>query len=377
MSIDLTGTQLQNASIQYTYPDMNIKNMTKDTTTKISKFYFQTSINASTFTFIDSSSNSYISGTPTEGIISEGIHTGNAYELTIKHISPTGSDYFYVVFPLTTGNQWTVIEDINKKASSQPTNINIYADEYVGVSNKGLNDIIKSSFNGGSDIYKYTATGNKNVFVFKKPLKVNISNGPTEPHGLWSVPLEDTMNLITPDNNTQVLEEIECDYSGDKIEEPSIQNEVLNKRFARLGSITIFFAVFAFYTAFFYGIFKDSIPLPVRILVGLVAIALPIVGLSVKPIRKKINFLKINVYRPSSFYALFFIPLWDIVYKLMALIVYALINFKMPDDILAYLSSFINFYDNGNLENKRTYNMFLLGLMLIIWALFVCMILVK
>jgi hypothetical protein len=61
----------------------------------------------------------------------------------------------------------------------------------------------------------------------------------------------------------------------------------------------------------------------------------------------------------------------------MALIVYALINFKMPDDILAYLSSFINFYDNGNLENKRTYNMFLLGLMLIIWALFVCMILVK
>ena len=377
MPIDLTGPQLQNASIQYTYPDMNIKNMTKDTTTNISKFYFQTSMNASTFTFIDSSSNSYISGTPTQGIISKGVHTGNEYELTIKHISPTGSDYFYVVFPLIAGNQWTIIEDINKKASSQPTNINIYADEYVSVSNKGLNDIIKSNYSKGSDIYKYTVSStSKNVFVFKQPLKVNISNGPKETHGLWTT--SGTMNLITPDNNTQVLEEIVCDSSGDKIEEPSINNEVLNKRFSRLGSITIFFAVLALYTAFFYGAYDNNsnIHVSIKILLALVAIALPIVGFSVKLIRKKINFLNINVYRLSSFYALFFIPLWDIVYKLMALVIYVLINFKMPDNILGYLSSFINSEETG-LENKKSYNMFLLGLMLIIWALFVCVILVK
>lgn len=383
MSIALTGIKLENASIQYTYPEMNIKNITKDSNGN-SSFYFQSSIATSTFTFIDSSSNSYISGTPAQGIISTGIHTIdgniNAYELTIKNISLTNNLVFYVVFPLIfdSGSSWTIIEEINNKASSSPTSIDIYADEYKGKINKGLNDIIKSNFIYGSDIYKYTNNNDKYVFVFKTPLKVNISSS-MKPHDIWKTDTGN-INLITPDNNTQVLEEIECDYSGDTIKEPEINNKNLSKTFSRVGSITIFFTVFALYTAFFYKylpeINAENTPtkyglffLYMIFFAGITSLAFTL------PISyNNINFLNIDVFKPASFYALLFIPLWDFAYKLMMLLVYSSI-YEIPSSIYNFIFSY--FKSDIVDSDLKKYNMFLLGLLLIIWVLFVCVLLVK
>ena len=382
------ATLLENASIQYTYPEMNIKNITKDSNGN-SSFYFQSSIAASTFTFIDSSSNSYISGTPAQGIISKSIHTINngninahAYELTVKHISLTNNLVFYVVFPLDfdSGSSWTIIEEINNKASSSPTSIDIYADEYKGKINKGLNDIIKSNFIYGSDIYKYTNNNDKYVFVFKTSLKVNISSS-MKTHDIWSTTTgTGNINLITPDNNTQVLEEIECDYSGDTIKEPEINNKNLSKTFSRVGSITIFFAVFALYTAFFYKyipeIYKEYTPTEYGLFFLYMIFFSGITGLAFSlPISyKNINFLNIDVFKPASFYALLFIPLWDFAYKLMMLLVYSSI-YEIPSSIYNFIFSYFKSDEADN--DLKKYNMFLLGLLLIIWVLFVCVILVK
>lgn len=376
--IELTSlTKLENTSIQYSYPEMNIKNISK--TNDVVNFFFQASITTSMFTFIHS--NTYLSGTPTQGIISKSIHTGDRYkydyELTIKHISPTESEYFYVVFPLTNGGDSTIIDKIYENAFSSSSNIDIYADEYIGASNKGLNDIIKSSFNIQSKIYKYKSSGTgteKHVFVFEQPLKVNISKGPTYKHDLWTK-AAGKISHITSDDNVQVLEEIECDYSGDSIEEPSINNKNLSTTFSKIGSISIFFAVFALYTAFFYTYLtigttnKDNIISIAYIFLFLLIIFLA----SFLPNSiKNINFFNINFAKPASFYSLLFIPLWDILYKLVALFIYSSI-YSIPDPIFNFLFSF---FKTDNLEIKG-YNQFLLGLLLVIWVLFVCVILVK
>ena len=383
MPIALTGTApLYNASIQYTYPEMNIKNITKDSSGN-SSFYFQSSIAASTFTFIDSSSNSYISGTPAQGIISTGIHTINSkindYELTVKHISPTVAKIFYVVFPLKNGGESSIIDKIIENTTGY---IDIYTDETVGI--KGLNDIIKASYKDSfpsNNIYKYTNTESPNtdVFVFENPLLVNISNRITEPHKLWTT-TTGKINLINPESNTQVLEEIECDYSGDTIKEPEINNKNLSKTFSRVGSITIFFAVFALYTAFFYKyipeIYKENTLTDYGLLFLYMIFFSGITGLAFSlPISyKNINFLNIDVFKPASFYALLFIPLWDFAYKLIMLLVYSSI-YEIPNSIYHFIFSY--FKSDEDSSDFKEYNMFLLGLLLIIWVLFVCVILVK
>ena len=384
MSIALTGIKLENASIQYTYPEMNIKNITKESGNVV-KFYFQSSIAASTFTFIDSSSNSYISGIPAQGTISKCIHEGNDYELTIKHISPTVDKIFYVVFPLKNGGESSIIDKIIENTTGY---IDIYTDETVGI--KGLNDIIKASYKDSipsNKIYKYTgaATPNTDVFVFEKPLLVNISNKITEPHKLWT--RAGDIKFIDTESNTQVLEEIECDYSGDTIKEPEINNKNLSKTFSRVGSITIFFAVFALYTAFFYKYLAEIysyysnnsftayviIFLYVIVFVGVaVAFALP-------NSYKNINFLNIDVFKPASFYALLFIPLWDFAYRLMMLLVYSSI-YELQSSVYEFIFSYFksDAAESDAAENYlKKYNMFLLGLLLIIWVLFVCVLLVK
>jgi hypothetical protein len=373
MSIDLTtASPLENASIQYTYPEMNIKNITKESGNVV-KFYFQSSIAASTFTFMDSSANSYISGTPAQGTISKGIHSGNTYELTIKHISPTGNNVFYVVFPLINGGQSSIIDKINENATS---NIDIYTDETVGI--KGLNDIIKASFTDtatSNKIYKYTGSS-KDVFVFEKPLKVNISNEITQEHGLWTT-ATGTIKYITTDSSVQVLEEIECDYSGDSIEEPSINNKDLSTTLSRVGSISIFFAVFAFYTAYFYtyiDINNNNNLINFAYLV--VVIGILCLAFLFPNIYKNINFLNINIYKLESFYALLFIPLWEFAYRLIALFIYPGI-YNVANFNLEFISKFITSSLKNNEQIVKDYNQFLLGILLLIWVIFVCVILVK
>lgn len=374
MSIDLTtASPLENASIQYTYPEMNIKNITKESGNVV-KFYFQSSIAASTFTFMDSSSNSYISGTPAQGTISKGIHSGNTYELTIKHISPTGNNVFYVVFPLINGGESSIIDKINENATS---NIDIYTDETVGV--KGLNDIIKASFTDtatSNKIYKYTGSSNE-VFVFEKPLKVNISNEITQEHGLWTT-AAGAIKYITTDSTVQVLEEIECDYSGDSIEEPSIINKDLSTTFSRVGSISIFFAVFALYAGSCYFIFYNrastSTEVNTYIIFRILSLILSLYAMINAITRKNINFLNINFNKPDSFYALLFIPLWEFVYRCVAIFIYIFMYNGLIGQTPTF--SFIQKFILGHLNDPET-NQFLLGLLLVIWVLFVCVILVK
>jgi hypothetical protein len=374
MSIDLTtASPLENASIQYTYPEMNIKNITKESGNVV-KFYFQSSIAASTFTFMDSSANSYISGTPAQGTISKGIHSGNTYELTIKHISPTGNNVFYVVFPLINGGQSSIIDKINENATS---NIDIYTDETVGI--KGLNDIIKASFTDtatSNKIYKYTGSS-KDVFVFEKPLKVNISNEITQEHGLWTT-ATGTIKYITTDSSVQVLEEIECDYSGDSIEEPSINNKDLSTTLSRVGSISIFFAVFALYTAYFYTYLNlgDETLRFTDLLYVLFYVAIPVVMYFFPNSYKNFNFLNINIYKLESFYALLIIPLWELAYRLIALFIYPRI-YEVDNFDFDFIRKFITSSLKKDDPLVKGYTQFLLGLLLVIWVLFVCVILVK
>jgi len=372
MNIELTSlTKLDNAYIQYTYPEMNIKNITTDSSGVV-KFYFQSSIAASTFTFMDSSSNSYISGTPAQGIISKGIHSGNDYELTIKHISPTGNNFFYVVFPLENGGESSIIDKIIENATS---NIDIYTDETVGI--KGLNDIIKASYKDSvtsNKIYKYTGSSNE-VFVFDKPLKVNISNEIDKEHGLWTT-AAGIIKYITTDSSVQVLEEIECDYSGDSIEEPSINNKDLSTTFSRVGSISIFFAVFALYTAYFYTYIDINNNNNLKNFAYLVVvIGILCLAFLFPNIYKNINFLNINIYKLESFYALLFIPLWEFAYRLIAVFIYPRIydiNFDFD-----FFKNFITSSFKAEKQEIKEYNQFLLGLLLVIWVLFVCVIFVK
>lgn len=369
------STPLDNAYIQYTYPEMNIKNITTDSNGVV-KFYFQSSIAASTFTFMDLSSNIYISGTPAQGIISKGIHSGNDYELTIKHIYPTGNKFFYVVFPLENGGESSIIDKIIENATS---NIDIYTDETVGI--KGLNDIIKASYKDSvtsNKIYKYTGSSSSSsneVFVFEKPLKVNISNEIDKEHGLWTTAAAGTIKYITTDSSVQVLEEIECDYSGDSIEEPSINNKDLSTTFSRVGSISIFFAVFALYTGSCYFIFYkhneiDRAKKIIYVIFRILSLCLSLYAMINTNSYKNINFLNINIYKPDSFYALLFIPLWELAYRCVAIFIYIFMYNKLNGQTLIF--SFIFGYLNDSEPNQ-----FLLGLLLVIWVIFVCVILVK
>jgi hypothetical protein len=73
MSIALTGTtSLDNASIQYTYPEMDIRGIVK--ATGIIKFKFRNGLSSSSFSFTDVDASTFISGITMEGTISTGKH---------------------------------------------------------------------------------------------------------------------------------------------------------------------------------------------------------------------------------------------------------------------------------------------------------------
>ena len=382
MSIALTGSiPLDNASIQYTYPEMDIRGI--DKANDIIKFKFRNGLSSSSFSFTDVDSSIFKSGIASEGIISKKKHTyiendsNITYELTIKHITSTANNFFYVVFPITSGDKTSLINSI----AESDTNIDII--NMDSIVNKSLNSIIGDLYS--SDVYKYTNNSNKMVFVFKTPITTVISNYLTKvntTHSEWLGVVEDNkiINLIPSGSGGKVSEEIVCDSTGDTIEEPEINNKNLSKTFSRVGSITIFFALFALYTAFFYKYLLPIQNLNTSTEYGIIGLyVLFFVGITTLAFTlpnsyKNINFLNIDVFKSTSFYALLFIPLWDIVYKLMALFIYSNV-YELPSPVYNFIFSY--FKSDEAVNDLKKYNMFLLGLLLIIWVLFVCVILVK
>jgi hypothetical protein len=385
MSIALTGTTtLENASIQYTYPEMDIRGI--DKAKDIIKFKFRNGLSSSSFSFTDVDGSIFKSGIASEGIISKKKHTyidndlNITYELTVKHITSMADDFFYVVFPITSSEETSFLNSIAEKGD---TSINII--NMDSVVNKSLNSIIGDEYS--SDVYKYTNKLNKMVFVFKTPITTVISNYSTNvkaEHTEWTGVADNNkiINLIPSGSGGKVSEEIVCDSTGNTITEPVINNKNLSNTFSRVGSITIFFAVFALYTAFFYkylptiqnGVTTSTeygiIGLYVLFFAGITTLAFTLPNSY-----KNINFLNIDVFKSTSFYALLFIPLWDAVYKLMALFLYSNV-YEFPNSVYEFIFSYFksNFEEGSNIKK---YILFLLGLLLIIWVLFVCVILVK
>jgi len=242
MSIDLTQitSTLSNASIQYTYPEMDIRNIT--TINDVKKFLFRNGMSGSSFSFTDSENSIFKSGIATEGTIGTGIHTGNSYELTIKHISSTGSDYFFVVFPINSGGESSFIDEIISTSGGFDI-INVDA------TNKSLNAMITKG-----DIYKYDIDGGNNdgksVFVFKTPIKTsNDLKSITNTHGYWPA----VKNIKIIKDNDKITEEIVCDYTGEELSE-DVETPNSIKYLAKIGYTTLIFGVLVLYVSFFYGL---------------------------------------------------------------------------------------------------------------------------
>lgn len=249
MSIDLTNitSTLSNASIQYTYPIMDIRNI-QSVSTSAKKFLFRNGMSGSSFSFTDSENSIFKSGIATEGTISTAIHEiglSHTHELTIKHISSTGSDYFFVVFPIKNGDKSSFIDEI----ISQSNDITI---SNIIVDNNNLNDMINKG-----DIYKYDiddVTGNanndKSVFVFKNPIKTeNDLTSITNSHGYWSAAKNE--NIIK--DNDKITEEIVCDYAGDESSTVTETSDSI-KYLAKIGYTTLIFGVLILWVSFFYGL---------------------------------------------------------------------------------------------------------------------------
>jgi hypothetical protein len=144
MSIDLNPTTtLENASIQYTYPEMDIRSIVK--INNIITFKFRNGLSSSSFSFTDIDSSTFISGITMEGTISTGKHTFDStststsypLELTIKHIKSSDGSPFYVVFPIASGGKTSFINSIS---DSKNTDINII--NMSDADNKSLNSMI-------------------------------------------------------------------------------------------------------------------------------------------------------------------------------------------------------------------------------------------
>lgn len=253
MSITLSGTTpLANASIQYTYPEMDIRGI--DKTKNIIIFKFRNGLSSSSFSFTDIDTSTFISGITMEGTISTGKHifdsnTTYPLELTIKHIKSSDGSPFYVVFPIASGGKTSFINSISDSTDTDINVINI-----SDADNKSLNSMIGDEYS--STFYKYINNNDVLVFVFKTPITMSMDNDKipnvTSAHSLWSG-VKGQIYLASGDVvGGKVSEEIVCDYSGDTVQ--TINNEPLNRGAAKIGWTTFIFILFAFWIGYFYSI---------------------------------------------------------------------------------------------------------------------------
>lgn len=376
MSIDLTqATPSSNTSIQYTYPEMDIRSI-QTIATSARKFFFRNGLTSSAFMLTDSENSIFKSGIASEGTISVGIHTGNDYELTIKHISSTGSDYFFVVSPLSSGGESSFIDEIVEAPDN--TDINVIN---MDVTNVALNTMI-----GGGDIYKYdidTDNNNKGktVFVFSTPIKTTsdlttIKN----PHNYWNS--GENFKKILSSDNEKITEEIVCDSTGDStgdsVEEQKADDSVLIREASKIGYLSLFFILFAGWVAFFYGIpfIKDNLMSSNWLsIAGLspIIIGLAVIGLVLGFVYSYNK--KLSMYTKPEALLLFLALIWpiDFVFRSVLYLLLNLINsisefnafFKLPNGFLNFIFGYLN--NDVGTEAKNQFATYSLYALFAIW----------
>jgi hypothetical protein len=257
MSINLNNTTpLENASIQYTYPEMDIRDI--DNGKGIINFKFRNGLSSSSFSFTDIDASIFKSGIASEGIISENKHnyTDNdfniKYELTVKHITSMVDNFFYVVFPIASGGKTSFINSISD-SKNRDTDINII--NMSDADNKSLNSMIGDEYS--STFYKYINNKDVLVFVFKTPITMSMDDDKipnvTSAHSLWNS-AKNSIFLASGDVvGGKVSEEIVCDSTGDTVQ--TINNEPLNRGAAKIGWTTLVFILLAVWIGYFYSIY--------------------------------------------------------------------------------------------------------------------------
>jgi hypothetical protein len=370
-----SATRLDNASVEYSYPEMNIKNISKDTD-KISTFYFQNSSAKSFFNFIDATNNKYISGIASQGIISKGIHTDNngtlnEYELTVKHIYPTSeSDFFYVVFPLTGGGEFSIVDLIQASNLNIFTGVNRNEIDVFDEANKiykniSLNLIISSTYGtNGSDVFQYINNNNKFVFVYNTPIKIYFSevSSPDKKHTLWNS-VNGSVNKITSTENLQINEEIECDYSGDLETPVAIDNKPLSAKFSKVGYVSIIFFILGMWIASFNKFVIPYLNIAIGVNVFLIILLFGLVYGYNK---------KLSMYSTPEAILVFLVLIWpiDVVFRSILFGFFKLINLTEAGNYTNFVFGFLN-NDTNDVDNvkKNKYAMYSIGVMLVIWAM--------
>ena len=377
--IDISSAKtLDNASVEYSYPEMNIKNISKDTTMQngyadnIVKFYFQNSSSKSFFNFIDSTNNKYISGIASQGIISKGIRTDsddnlNDYELTVKHIYPTSdSDFFYVVFPLKDGGDTSIIDLIQTVGDNQ--NINVFDEANKIYKNISLNLTISSTYKtNGSDVFQYVNNNNKNIFVYKTPIQIIITPElfPNIQHNLWSSAQESPplVNKITSTENLQINEEIECDYSGDVETPAAIDNKPLSTKFSKVGYVSIIFFVLGIWIASFNKFVIPYFNIAIGVNVFLIALLFGLVYGYHK---------NLSMYSTPEAILVFLVLIWpiDVIFRSILFWFFKLINLTEAGNYKNFIFGFLNndMIDTDNMK-KNKYAMYSISVLLVIWTM--------
>jgi hypothetical protein len=356
MSINLiTASPLANASIQYTYPEMDIRGI-QTFNTSAKKFFFRNGLSSSSFSFTDSGNSIYKSGIASEGIISTGKHNNNSHELTIKNITTAG-DLFYVVFPISTGGTSSFIDEI-KNGSGDINVIN------MNVENKSLNTMITAS-----KVYKYTNNNEKLVFVFEKSIKTNSLSAIKDSHSEWSgvSKSDSTINMIDPGSSEKVTEEIVCDSTGDT--EQTINNEPLNRGAAKIGWTTLIFLLLAGWIGYFYSIpfINTNISAPTELnkfgwsIIALAVVFIPTIIMFILFI-SKIKWGRLSTYQNPYTIVFFLLLLWpiDFIFRTFAYFILSLlntvINFDNDLSTIEWLDFVKGYLNSTNIIDHRVAN---------------------
>lgn len=373
MSIDLNlTTPLQNASIQYTYPEMDIRSIVKANTIS---FKFRNGLSSSSFSFTDTDNSIFKSGVASEGTISTGLHkigskNIGSYELTVKHITSTQNDFFYVVFPIESGDKTSFINSIVTTNSNTIDVINM-----SDADNKSLNSMIIDS----GSVYKYTSSDGKLVFVFNTPITTSLSNiggAVTSGHSLWNLTTQPILiNLISQGDNEKVSEEIVCEYSGDT--EQTINNEPLNRGAAKIGWTTLVFILLALWIGYFYSIpfIKNNIIDQLTNygwgMIGLNVLLIIIVFASVYG-----SNARLSMYQTPAAILLFIILLWpiDFAFRICAyLVLWMFNNISTFDDVfnagdpLSFVKGYLN--SDATTATANTFAKYALYVLFAIWII--------
>ena len=348
MSITLSETiPLENASIQYTYPEMDIRGIVK--TNNIITFKFRNGLSSSSFSFTDIDASTFISGITMEGTISTGKHTFDSnttypLELTIKHIKSSDGLPFYVVFPIASRGKTSFINSI-----SDSTNTDINIINMSDADNKSLNSMIGDEYS--STFYKYINNNDVLVFVFKTPITMSMNNDKipnvTSAHSLWSG-VKGQIYLASDDVvGGKVSEEIVCDYSGDTVQ--TINNEPLNRGAAKIGWTTLVFILIAVWIGYFYSIDFINKNLLNFSLYGLLPIIINIIVVVAVFAGVYGSNKKLSMYTSPEAILIFISLLWPIDFVFRSVVYLILIGINS-------ISSF-----DSDLNNSDNYTDFIVG----------------